>query len=79
MTDEMPISGGLDPKKAEPVDVVAQASEAFKGAADNIAAAVQAGKRPGMPLDILARLTREAPLASLFVAFLVGVAVARQR
>jgi hypothetical protein len=32
-----------------------------------------------MPLDILSRLVREAPLHSLAIAFLLGVAVARRR
>ena len=58
---------------------VEQVSGAMKGAAENVAAAVEAGKRPGMPLDVVIRVTREAPLASLCVAFLLGVAVARRR
>jgi hypothetical protein len=32
-----------------------------------------------MPLSTISAITREAPLASLFVAFLFGVAVARRR
>jgi hypothetical protein len=32
-----------------------------------------------MPLSILANVAREAPLGSLLVAFLLGVAVARRR
>lgn len=36
-------------------------------------------KKPGMPLSVLSNVAREAPLASLAVAFLVGVAVARRR
>jgi hypothetical protein len=36
-------------------------------------------REPGMLLDALSRLTRQAPLHSLTVAFLVGVMVARSR
>jgi hypothetical protein len=32
-----------------------------------------------MPLATISAITREAPLASLFVAFLCGVAIARRR
>jgi hypothetical protein len=32
-----------------------------------------------MPLATVSAITREAPLASLFVAFLFGVAIARRR
>jgi hypothetical protein len=32
-----------------------------------------------MPLSVLSNVTREAPLAALMVAFLLGVIVARRR
>ena len=35
--------------------------------------------RHGMPLSILSNIAREAPLGSLLVAFLLGIAVARRR
>lgn len=79
MSDETPISGGPQPEKSALEKNLGQASEAVKVAAGGVATAVEAGRRPGMPLDVLARVTREAPLASLFVAFLFGVAVARRR
>ena len=41
--------------------------------------AIESGKKPGMPLSVLANVAREAPLGSLLVAFLLGVAVARRR
>ena len=41
--------------------------------------AITAARRPGMPLATISAITREAPLASLFVAFLFGVAIARRR
>ena len=39
----------------------------------------EAGRKPGMPLSVLSNIAREAPLGSLLVAFLVGIAVARRR
>jgi len=36
-------------------------------------------RQPGKPLSTISAITREAPLASLFVAFLFGVAIARRR
>src|ERR1035438_9781205 len=41
--------------------------------------AIKAGRKPGMPLSILSNVAREAPLGSLLIAFLLGVAVARRR
>jgi hypothetical protein len=41
--------------------------------------AIATARRPGTPLSTISAVTREAPLASLFVAFLFGVAVARRR
>ena len=38
-----------------------------------------AAQQPGMPLSVISNVTREAPLASLLAAFLLGVAVARRR
>jgi hypothetical protein len=40
---------------------------------------VEDARRPGQPLSTIAAITREAPLASLFIAFLFGIAVARRR
>jgi hypothetical protein len=54
-------------------------AETLRGAADKVSGAIQAGRQPGMPLSILSNIAREAPLGSLLVAFLLGVAVARRR
>jgi hypothetical protein len=54
-------------------------SEAVKGTAHRIGDAIDAGRKPGMPLSILSNIAREAPLGSLLVAFLLGIAVARRR
>jgi hypothetical protein len=59
-------------------DVVRDASEAVQTTTQSIADAVAAGRRPGAALDRLARLTREAPLQSLAIAFMVGLIFARR-
>jgi hypothetical protein len=56
-----------------------EVSEALQAAAGRLSDAIAAGRRPGMPLATISAITREAPLASLFVAFLFGVAIARRR
>jgi hypothetical protein len=48
-------------------------------AVDRLGDAIAAARQPGQPLSTISAITREAPLASLFVAFLFGVAVARRR
>jgi hypothetical protein len=69
---------GLDPAP-EQKSTIAEVSEAVKGTAHRIGDAIDAGKKPGMPLSILSNIAREAPLGSLLVAFLLGVAIARRR
>ena len=79
--DGMPppfVYDGLDPEPV-PKSPIAEASEAVKGAANRISDAIESGRKPGMPLSILSNIAREAPLGSLLVAFLLGVAVARRR
>ena len=51
-------------------------SEGLKATVDRLSGAIAASRRP---LATVSAITREAPLASLFVAFLLGVAVARRR
>jgi hypothetical protein len=58
---------------------MADVSEAVRGTAHRIGDAIDAGKKPGMPLSILSNIAREAPLGSLLAAFLLGIAVARRR
>jgi hypothetical protein len=60
-------------------DRVREASEAVQSTTQSIVDAVVAGRPPAAPLDQLARLTREAPLQSLAVAFILGLIVARRR
>ena len=54
-------------------------SKAMKETIHRVSGAIDAGRKPGMPLSILSNIVREAPLGSLFVAFLLGIAVARRR
>jgi hypothetical protein len=51
----------------------------FSEAVDRLGDVVDNARRPGKPLDTLAKITREAPLASLLVAFVIGMAFARRR
>jgi hypothetical protein len=82
MTDTNPtppyVYDGLDPAP-EPKSAIAQISGAVKGAIDRVSEAIDKGRKPGMPLSILSNIAREAPLGSLLVAFLLGIAVARRR
>lgn len=54
-------------------------SAALQAAVNRLSHAIATARQPGKPLSTISAITREAPLASLFVAFLFGVAVARQR
>lgn len=54
-------------------------SVTLRAAVDRLSDAVVAARQPGQPLSTISAITRKAPLASLFVAFLFGVAVARRR
>lgn len=80
MSDESPplVYEGLDPVAA-PKSAISEISEAVNSAVNRVTGAIEAGRKPGMPLSILSNIAREAPLASLFAAFLLGVAVARRR
>lgn len=54
-------------------------SAGLQAAVSRLSDAITAARQPGQPLSTISAITREAPLASLFVAFLFGVAVARRR
>jgi ElaB/YqjD/DUF883 family membrane-anchored ribosome-binding protein len=60
-------------------EAVQAAAGTVKETTQSIADAVDAGRRPGAPLDRLARWAREAPLHAVTVAFLVGVLLGRRR
>jgi hypothetical protein len=54
-------------------------SAALQAAVDRLRRAIVTARQRGKPLSTISAITREAPLASLVVAFLFGVAVARRR
>jgi hypothetical protein len=58
---------------------VGEVTGGLRAAVDRLTDAVENARRPGQPLSTIAAITREAPLASLFVAFLFGIAAARRR
>lgn len=82
MTDEAPLSPyvyeGLDPI-AERRSSRSALSEGLRDTIGLVNTTIDAARKPGMPLGILSSITREAPLGSLMVAFLLGVAFARRR
>ena len=58
---------------------ITEVSDGLRTAVDRLSGAIAASRRPGGALATVSAVTREAPLASLFVAFLLGFAVARRR
>lgn len=58
---------------------IGEVAGGLHAAVDRLTGAIDEARKPGKPLSTVAAITREAPLASLFVAFLFGVAVARRR
>ena len=58
---------------------ITELSAGLLAAVDRLSRAIATARQPGMPLSTVSAITREAPLASLFVAFLFGIAVARRR
>jgi hypothetical protein len=54
-------------------------SAALQAAVDRLSRVIATAREPGKPLSTISAITREAPLASLFIAFLLGIAVARRR
>ncbi|MBR0695815.1 hypothetical protein [Bradyrhizobium lablabi] len=66
-------------KLDEAKEAVQAAAETVKATTQTVADAIDAGRKPGAPLDRLARWTREAPLPAIAVAFLIGVVIGRPR
>lgn len=58
---------------------IGEVTGGLHAAIGRLTVAIEEARKPGRPLSTVAAITREAPLASLFVAFLFGVAVARRR
>lgn len=81
MSDELrlspPIYDGLDPP-FEPKSKTTEAVDTLKSAIGQAKATIEAARQPGMPLSVLSNVAREAPLGTLFLAFLLGIAVGRR-
>jgi hypothetical protein len=81
VSDDIPLSPpiyeGLDPP-IEPKSVATEAIDTLRSAAARAKAAIDAGRQPGMPLSVLSNVAREAPLGSLLLAFLFGIAIGRR-
>jgi hypothetical protein len=58
---------------------IAEVSAGLQAAVNRLSKTIAAARQPGRPLSMISAITREAPLASLFVAFLFGISVARRR
>lgn len=56
-----------------------EVSAALQAAVGRLSDAITAARQPGMPLSTISAITRAAPLTSLFVAVLFGVAIGRRR
>ena len=68
--DEQDLEGASKLDQAK--EAVLAATDTVKATSQTIADAIDAGRKPGAPLDRLARWAREAPLHSVAVAFLLG-------
>jgi hypothetical protein len=58
---------------------ITEVSAGLQAAVNRLGETIATARQPGQPLATIAAITREAPLASLFIAFLFGIAVARRR
>jgi hypothetical protein len=65
--------------KSAPEDFRSLVRDGVKDAADVVNVAIDEGRKPGRPLDVLTKITREAPLGALLIAFLAGAMLARRR
>jgi len=55
-----------------------EVSTALQAAVGHLSDAIRAARQPGMPLSAISAITCAAPLTSLFVAVLFGVAIGRR-
>jgi len=58
--------------------VVAKAAETIQTANHHVDDAIETGRQPGMPLHIIAKRVREAPLASQAIAVMLGMMLSRR-
>ena len=57
---------------------IEQVTASLKTAVDRLREAIANAEQPGQPIARLRTVTRQAPLQSLFVAFLLGIVLARR-
>ena len=79
MLEDKPQGTDGPSKLDQAADAVHAATHTVKATTTSVADAIEAGRRPGAPLDRLARWVREAPLHAVTIAFLAGVLVGRRR
>jgi hypothetical protein len=72
-------AGSIAPDVSTGKSAGEKAAETIQSVSQRVSDAIDSGRQPGMPLDALAGLVRQAPLHSLAIAFLLGVAVTRRR
>jgi len=58
---------------------IEEVTEGLRIAVDRLRSTIAEAQRPGQPLARLRTVTRQAPLTSLVVAFLLGAALTRRR
>jgi hypothetical protein len=73
MTDEETPSA-----REQLADITSTVTDGVKAATTTIRDAIEEGRKPGNSLDTLSRVVRQAPLAALVVAFLIGRASKRR-
>ena len=82
-TPELPPQPGIAARAmdtaADVTQTIGEVAGGLKAAIDRLSDAVHTARQPGHSLSTISAITREAPLASLCVAFLFGIAVARRR
>ena len=78
--DEIPIVPVIrDDSAPKPKSAMTEMAQVLEDAVRQTNRAFKAARKPGMPLSVLSNVAREAPLGSLLVAFLLGVAIGRRR
>jgi len=82
-TPESPLQPSLGERAIDTATDVSRTitgvSDGLRAAIDRLSDAIETSRQPGGTLSTITAITREAPLTSLCVAFLFGVAVARRR
>jgi hypothetical protein len=83
VTPEMPPQPGMAERAmdtaADVSHTLGEVAGGLKAAVDRLTDAMRTARQPGHSLSTISAITREAPLASLCIAFLFGIAVARRR